>query len=213
MGHYDPMYHWGEKPPDGNHATRLCHTVSADMVDHQPAHTYLWRGTYAEEDNSVFSVLSTAADKGLVFYNGDVGDPATHRSGIRAMTVDAETLAVDLLLPDPLEPDTVVDPHAVFLEGGGVRVYATNLDSHPDGVEPGVVYFDLDERLRRKGPVRQALVSPGNCHLSGDWSCGCVLDPAFIRLKDGRMVMYTGFLEDEGKQVCSLNLRRFFAVD
>lgn len=213
MGHYDPLYGWGEAPPDGDHATRLCHLSSADLVNYQASDSYLWRGTHEGEDNSVFSVLSTAAGKGLFFYNGDVGISSRVTTGIRALTVDAETLEVDSIIAKPLDLDTVVDPHAVFLEGGGVRLYATNLADHPSGVKPGVVFLDLDSKLRPTGPLQQAIVSPGHCNIGEDWSCGCILDPAYVRLADGTMVMYVGFLEEDDQEICSLNLRRFLAVD
>jgi len=213
MGHFDPLYKWGDPPPDDNHATRLCHAQTRDLKSYEASDSYLWEGTKHEQDNSVFSVLSTSSGEGLFFYNGDLGGGTRAGTGIRAIAVDAQTLAVRQVFSDPIELDTIVDPHAVFLDGGGIRLYATSLGDHPDGIVPGVVFQDFDEKLRPKGRLKQAVVSPGNCRVEGDWGCGCVLDPAVIRLKDGRMVMYAGFLEEDGQEVCSLNIRRFFAVD
>jgi len=189
--------------------TFLCHATSSDGASFELADDYLWTGERDAECNSVLSALTTADDRGLFFYNGDLTHQSAEGPGIRAFSLDPASLAVQVETPGPLLPWHHVDPNPVYLEGGGLRLYHTWFADQYGGelAGTGIGAVDLGEDLEASGEPTLVLEAIGS-EQEGDKP----MDPTLLMLPDGQLVMYfTSFvMGEEGNRA---RVRRAFAVD
>jgi len=211
-GIYDAAFEEGEtKDPDP--FIFWCHGTTTDFETMEPAGDYLWEGSFFGEENSVPDALTASDDSGLVFYNGDLSDETDEGAGIRVVTVQPDTLLTTQVVSDPILDKPFVDPAPVFIEGGGLRMYHTVFTEQLEEMDGGIGIVELDESFRPVDDVVLALDSPGTCELEEIVFEECFMDPDYIRLADGTMILHltAWFQPDEG--VGSVRVLRAFATD
>jgi len=190
---------------------RWCQATSADAVGFEPLGTYLYEGS--PNDGGLAAVPSPIPLNDwstLVYYVGDLYSAASAEGdGIRIARVadgadHAEPWARTNVLAQHL-----VDPMPVYLEGGGVRLYMT-MSSHEPGIGASPGYAETDDGTTFTEPVR-FLATDGPCAdgVSGE----CLLDPVYLRLPDGRMVLYFTRLVSEPGELTTPTIGRAFATD
>lgn len=196
----------GTEPIEGDkHAAwrTWCQATSTDGLSFTPD-TSSFFFTGAEDDGgqiSVPSLLPLADGSQLVAY---VGGLYTDAEGIRLARAAGDPWALGRVSAAQMFPDDDVDPDPVYLEGGGVRVYHTHTK------QGGAGYGDLRSNYVPEQDVQLIPhTEPGCASAPGD----CLLDPAFVRLDDGRMVLYYTRLVADGMGWVTAGIGRAFATD
>lgn len=152
-------------------------------------------GESPEDRVSVPSVLAGEVGARL-WYNGDLLARAAG-PGIRVADIDGVDHTVTVLSAEPMLGEMQVDPAPVYREGGGVRLYHTWFAD--DEITSGIGAVELDpEGLTPSGEDRLLVPSRGaNCGKEREGEC--LMDPTFLALPDGTLVLYFTALETEGE--------------
>ena len=106
-----------------------------------------------------------------------------------------------------------VDPNPILIrDQGGVRLYHTHdaLKGQLGFVDSadGTTFTQTDQPL--EGLSGQTCYTPPNLPSPPDV---CLFDPAFLRLPDGRLVMYFGVFETTDDRIDRIGIGRAFATD
>jgi hypothetical protein len=174
---------------------RWCQAYAADGVSFEPVDGYFYEGS-AQDDGqiSVPSPLHLSDWSAIIYYQGDLyshvgGSEAGN--GVRIARVGAGAAQAEPWITENILAPGMLDPMPVYLEGGGVRLYHTyNLhpdDLSPDSPGPSPGFTDSADGANFAEPTRLFEVD-GSC-MDPDGG-ECVLDPFFLRLDDGTMVLY-----------------------
>ena len=180
----------------------------------------LRRHLFVSEDDgglpSVPSSLHLSDWSALIYYMGDIYSEVggLAGNGIRVARRWADDDFASPWITSNILPSNQLDPMPVYLEGGGVRLYHTSTLQPPDQPEahlgPAPGYTDSADAANFDPPQR-IIGGSGNCL---DPSGGeCLLDPAFLRLDDGTLVLYFTWLDGVGSGDWSLGIGRAFATD
>jgi hypothetical protein len=213
-GMYDVGLDHGPHTADPDPFYFLCHGTTSDFETMTPADDYLWEGSFVGEEMSVPAVLSASDGSGVLFYNGDMSAETPEGPGIRAVAVEQDTLLVTQLAADPILPRPFVDPTPIFVEGGGIRVYHTIFTEEDPDYQAGIGLVHLDDSFQTTDDPVQALISDGDCELEEASFGECLMDPAYLRLPDGTMMLFMTALyipDDHGMPV--IGIKRAIAVD
>jgi len=194
-----------------------CQATSADGLSYQVAEGYFYEGS--DNDGglpSVPSSLHLSDWSALIYYMGDIYSEVggLAGNGIRVARRWADDDFASPWITSNILPSNQLDPMPVYLEGGGVRLYHTSTLQPPDQPEahlgPAPGYTDSADAANFDPPQR-IIGGSGNCL---DPSGGeCLLDPAFLRLDDGTLVLYFTWLDGVGSGDWSLGIGRAFATD
>ncbi len=156
----------------------------------------------------------------LIYYMGDLygevggfGDG----NGMRIASVDAGADHAEPWIEENILPEGQVDPMPVYLEGGGLRLYHTSTVPYGGGggrAGPGPGLTETSDG-QTFGEVTRLIDTDGHCFepTGGE----CILDPFFLHLDDGTMVLYYTYLNvdnsGEFPDWLSVGIGRAFAVD
>lgn len=154
-----------------------------------------FRGETTEDRVSVPMIL--AREEGArLWYNGDLLGRAAG-PGIRVADIDGVDHTVTVLSAGPMLDEMQVDPAPVYRAGGGVRLYHTWFAD--DEITSGIGAVELDpEGLAPAGEDRLLVPSRGsNCGKEREGEC--LMDPTFLALPDGTLLLYFTALETEGE--------------
>ena len=195
-----------------------CHAYAADGVSFEPQEGYFYEGS--EQDGGQISVpspLHLADWSALIYYQGDLYSEVggvEEGNGVRIARVAAGSAEAEPWITSNVLPEGMLDPMPVYLEGGGVRLYHTyNVppeELSPDSPGPSPGYAETSDGPNL-GPSTRLFEVEGNC-MDTDNGGECLLDPFFLRLDDGTLVLYFTWFTAEGGAT-GMRIGRAFAVD
>jgi len=174
----------GKTAPQVESPTRFCTWTSKDGDSWTPEGALVWQDsdpTWPSGLESFQYDLKTA-----IYYV----DTHPDLDGIRRADLRGDTVVVGPR--KTLLPEAHVDPNPVHLLEGGVRLY------HTRALEGTLAYSDskngvvFGESKPLKGLSGQLCYSPPERPSAPD---ACYLDPFFLRLSDGRKIMYFSIFE------------------
>lgn len=182
---------------------RWCQATSPDGVTFTPnTEAYFFIGLEGDEGvPSVPGALPLSDGSQLVYYNAALGSPT---QGIRVATGAQPDVTLTQLSGAPVLPTDDVDPAPVYIEGGGIRLYHT----HGPGGGPG--YADMAGGVVAQGDAGLINNAEPDCVVAGG---ECLLDPAFLHLPDGRLVLYFSRVTLNGDGTYSEAIERAWATD
>ncbi len=199
-----------------------CQASSGDGLSFEPIEGYFYEGS--DNDGSLPSVpspLHLSNWSALIYYMGDIYSEVggfEHGNGIRVAHTEPDADQAEPWITDNVLPQGQMDPMPVYLEGGGMRLYHTSTepfggDTGPPGPGPG---FTEATDGRSFGEVTRILPIDGNCFEPPGGEC--MLDPFFLHLDDGTLVLYYTYLQVESEvgepeNWISVGIGRAFASD
>ncbi|MBN1335420.1 MAG: hypothetical protein JXB39_05620 [Deltaproteobacteria bacterium] len=190
---------------------RWCQATSPDAIGFTPIGDYFYEGSPNDAHvPSVPSPFLLADGSALVYYVGDLYNDASRQgNGIRIARVPDGGDHAEPWASANVLPAGHVDPMPVYLEGGGLRLYHTMSSQTPE-VGPGPGVAESGDASTFTPPVR-LLEGEGNCN---DPKGGeCLLDPVYLRLPDGTMLLYFTWLRSDAEGRTSFGIGRAFATD
>ena len=202
----------GPKPGEGDPGPapmKLCTFTSFDAETwlHERGHWVI-----ATNDNIWPSVLDVAWEPSTGKYSLYFVDTHPDFDGIRVAT-SKNAAEFKLQSADRLLPRSYVDPNPIRLrDRSGWRLYHTHdaLKGQLGYADPmiGVAFDPKGKPL--EGLSGQTCFTPPNLPSPPD---RCMFDPAFLRLPDGRLVMYYGVFQTLPDRSERMGLARAFATD
>lgn len=186
----------------------FCAATTSDLETWSFDDAAMWCGSSEDDRISVPAVLPFAAQAPHLWYNGDLMNVTEAGPGIRLAELETGTHDVEVVVADPMLPPEHVDPMPVWREGGGVRLYHTRFVG-PAGTT-GLHVVELDDDLQPTGDDLPILSSPGLCTLEP--SGACYMDPAFLALDDGTLLLYFTVAEYSDESIVA-SVRRAVATD
>ncbi|GDX80962.1 hypothetical protein LBMAG42_27730 [Deltaproteobacteria bacterium] len=182
---------------------RWCQATSPDGVTFTPnTESYFFTGLEGDEGvPSVPGALPLSDGSQLVYYNAAMGSPT---QGIRVAIGAQPDVTLAQLAGTAVLPISDVDPLPVYLEGGGIRLYHT----HGPGGGPG--YAEMAGGVVAEGDSSLINNTEPDCIVAGG---ECLLDPAFLHLPDGRLVLYYSRVTLNGDGTYSEAIERAWATD
>lgn len=182
---------------------KFCRLNNADPGPAVPdTAAYFYEGEAS--DNQQISVPATVAlpDWSALLYF--VGNQTQSDEGIRVVSLSTDGALSARLGTVPLLDRTCVDPLPIYLEGGGIRLFHT----HGHGGGPG--FADSVDGISFSGDSALIPHEGEDCMTTGG---ECLLDPAFLRLPDDRLVLYFTRLERQERGTFTARIERAFATD
>lgn len=182
----------------------LCDATTTDGVNYAFDDKQFYTINNGETSISVPAFISRADDSALFYFNSLIDGV----SAIWVSTVDPETSEVSVL-PKPILTGLNVDPMPVYVMGGGLRLYHTWSDNLIQS--GGIGYTTTHDGLYTADQSALLIPDTGVCDKVPVGEC--LMDPAFLRLSDGRLVLYFTapiFSEDGGFTPA---IKRAFATD
>ncbi len=133
----------------------------------------------------------------------------TGHGGLYAARIERGATSGALVRSAPVVARGNIDPMPMYLDGGGVRLYHTVGD---DLAARGIGYTELGDGAYAEATPELLLPSSGDC--TKEPTGECLVDPAVVRLPDGRLVMYFGAIDygEDGSEFWP-TVQRAFAVD
>lgn len=201
-----------------------CQASSTDGLSFEPAEGYFFEGS--DQDDGLISVptpLHLRNWDALIYYMGDIYSELggyEHGNGIRIAHAQAGADQAEPWITDNVLPAGQMDPMPVYLEGGGMRLYHTSTepfegdDSTFPGPGPGFAESGDGQTF---DPALRLLEVEGNCFEQAGGEC--LLDPFFLRLDDGTLLLYYTYLlveqpgGDQPPQTVKLGIGRARALD
>ena len=201
QGLMDPS---GQAVPQEDSPTRFCALDSPDGQTWTPMDSPLdWPGLSASWPSGLEFVPQSRGEH--FFYVDTYPD----LDGIRFGAIENGVL-VSKGQRATLLPSTHVDPAPVLLEQGGVRLY------HSRSLEGVLAFSDSSDGVQFGESVPLDGLSGQVCHAPPERPSApdkCYLDPAFLRLKDDRLVLYFSVFESLPGGVERRGIGRAYAVD
>ena len=179
-----------------------CQAHSDDGVSFEPAPGYFYEGS--DNDDALISVptpLTLGDWSALIYYMGDIYSEHGGYEAGNGIRIAHAPAGADQAVPwitDNVLPSGQMDPMPVYLEGGGVRLYHTStapIDGNDTLPGPGPGYAETQDGKTFDDATRILWVD-GNCfeYPGGE----CLLDPFFLHLDDGTLVLYYTQLQVDG---------------
>ena len=195
---------------DGSPPTwhRWCWATSDDGEHFQQQPGYIFEG--GETDDNLPSVpdsLVLSDWEALVYYAGDLyrNYGTTEGESIRIASIEADATELNTVVNTGVLEGERVDPCPVYVEGGGVRLYYTT--------KPRKVISSSESQDGVTFTDERDLLAPDTASCNFNVIGECLLDPAYLRLADGTMVMYFTWWSVVAENVFTFNIGRAFAVD
>jgi hypothetical protein len=200
-----------------------CQALSPDGLSFEPAEGYFYEGSETDDRlPSVPTPLHLRDWSALIYYMGDIySELGGHidGNGIRIAHAEAGSDHAEPWITENVLPEGQMDPMPVYLEGGGLRLYHTSTASFDGsggraGPGPGMTE---SEDGRSFGGVQRLLELEGHCFQQQGGEC--LLDPFFLHLDDGTLVLYYTYLRSEAGTAedpgafTEIGIGRAFALD